>query len=94
MLCYQDYWQPVIILTFFTTIVMLQVRDTDDLTAFYNTHAVVLNGLKRGDEAVSYWKRSSDMQQGYVVLYSRIDKTSAQEESQKLRYIRSFYDLM
>ncbi len=45
----------------FLVIAMLPVKATDDKTAYYNTHALILNqkGLTR--EALHYWNHSSDM---------------------------------
>lgn len=43
----------------------LPLRGTDDMTAYYNTHAIVLNSLTREDEAVEYWKMSSRMEKPY-----------------------------
>lgn len=39
----------------------LPVRGTEDLSAYYNTHAVALNSRGSQQEAVTYWERSSQM---------------------------------
>jgi 4-amino-4-deoxy-L-arabinose transferase-like glycosyltransferase len=39
----------------------LPVRATDDLTAYYNTHAIILNSRGFENEAILYWQRSSQM---------------------------------
>jgi 4-amino-4-deoxy-L-arabinose transferase-like glycosyltransferase len=49
------------IATAFLIVEFLPVRGTDDMTPYYNTHALILdaNGLK--DQAIEYWERSSEM---------------------------------
>ena len=39
----------------------LPVRATDDESAYYNTHAIVMNAKGGHDEAVYYWNLSSEM---------------------------------
>ncbi len=43
----------------------LPVTGTDDMTGYYNTHALVLSRQGRVDEAMGFWKISSDMKQPY-----------------------------
>ena len=43
----------------------MPVRGTGDMTAYYNTHAVVLNTQGRHQEAIRYWEDSSAMEQGF-----------------------------
>lgn len=40
---------------------LLPVRGTDDTAAYYNTHAIILDSRGSTDEAISYWRASSDM---------------------------------
>ncbi len=49
----------------FVGISFLPLKGTDDLTAFYNTHAIVLNASGRKTEAVEYWERSSQMEKPF-----------------------------
>lgn len=44
---------------------LLPIRGTADMTAYYNTHAIVLNAAGRTPEAVSYWEASSAMEGGF-----------------------------
>jgi tetratricopeptide (TPR) repeat protein len=46
---------------FFLIITFLPIRATDDVTAYYNTHAIILSSKGYGNEAILYWKRSSEM---------------------------------
>ncbi|NLN59360.1 MAG: hypothetical protein GX147_01370 [Deltaproteobacteria bacterium] len=46
---------------FFLVLGNLPVRGTDDKTAYYNTHAIVMNSVGGGREALEYWRLSSDM---------------------------------
>lgn len=39
----------------------LPVRATDDKSAYYNTHAIIMNENGRENEAIYYWRLSSDM---------------------------------
>jgi len=39
----------------------LPIRETNDKTAYYNTHAIILNSKGFGEEAIRYWKASSEM---------------------------------
>ncbi|MCF8079357.1 MAG: glycosyltransferase family 39 protein [Desulfobacterales bacterium] len=48
-----------------TALELLPVRGTADTTAYYNTHAIVLNAAGRTEEAVRYWKASSQMEGGF-----------------------------
>lgn len=49
-----------IVIVFFI-IEFLPVRATDDMTAFYNTHAIILNSKGFEDDAIRYWEKSSRM---------------------------------
>ncbi|MCP4716648.1 MAG: tetratricopeptide repeat protein [Deltaproteobacteria bacterium] len=50
---------------FFFILAFLPVRGTDDMTAYYNTHAIILNSRGMTDEAIRYWEHSSEMQKPY-----------------------------
>lgn len=45
----------------FFVIEFLPVRGTDDMTAYYNTHAIILNSKGFEDKAIQYWEESSRM---------------------------------
>jgi len=53
------------IISIFLIIGFLPVRATDDKSAYYNTHAIILDSKGFGDEAIRYWKVSSEMQKPY-----------------------------
>jgi hypothetical protein len=55
-------------LAIFTVILIIEflpVRGTDDLTAYYNTHAIILNSKGFEKEAIKYWEESSLMNRQY-----------------------------
>lgn len=45
----------------FVVIEFLPVQATDDMTAYYNTHAIILNSKGNEEEAIRYWGQSSQM---------------------------------
>jgi len=45
----------------FLIVAFLPVRATDDVTAYYNTHAIILSSKGYNNEAMLYWKKSSEM---------------------------------
>jgi tetratricopeptide (TPR) repeat protein len=49
----------------FLMIAFLPIRATDDVTAYYNTHAIILDKKGFTSEAIVYWKASSDMNRPY-----------------------------
>lgn len=49
----------------FLFIEFLPVQATDDVTAYYNTHAIILDSKGFTNEAIMYWKTSSDMNKPY-----------------------------
>ena len=53
----------VALLTLFVS--HLPVPGTRDMSAYYNTHALVLSRQGRIDEALPYWQMTSDMKQSY-----------------------------
>ena len=54
-----------VILAAFFIIEFLPVRDAKDMTAYLNTHAIILNSKGMTDEAVKYWERSSSLERHY-----------------------------
>lgn len=46
----------------------VELPGSDDMTAYYNTHAIVLDSQGREKEAIEYWKRSSRMNKSYSVF--------------------------
>ena len=56
---------PAGVTIFFFVITFLPVQGTDDLTAYYNTHALVLNKKGLMSEAIQYWEESSRMNKGF-----------------------------
>lgn len=52
----------------FFVIEFLPVRATDDLSAYYNTHAIVLRSRKSVEEAMQYWEKSSRMDKPFSAL--------------------------
>jgi hypothetical protein len=58
----------VLLALLFVVVGFLPLRGTGDMTAYLNTHAVVLSS--RGDEAeaIRYWEKSSLMNQSYSAL--------------------------
>jgi 4-amino-4-deoxy-L-arabinose transferase-like glycosyltransferase len=49
------------IIAFFSVIAYLPVSATKDMTAYHNTHAILLNAGGYKTQAIAYWKKSSDM---------------------------------
>ncbi len=45
----------------FLIVAFLPVRATDDMTGYYNTHAIILSSKGYNNEAILYWKKSSEM---------------------------------
>jgi len=45
----------------FLMVAFLPVRATDDVTAYYNTHAIILSSKGYHNEAMLYWEKSSEM---------------------------------
>jgi len=53
------------ILALFFVIEFLPVRDTKDITASLNTHAIILNSKGLAGEAVKFWEESSGLEKQY-----------------------------
>jgi tetratricopeptide (TPR) repeat protein len=75
-----------VVLAGFLIIEFLPIRGAKDMTAFLNTHAIILNSKGRTEEAVKYWERSSSLEKHYSAFanlslagayYSRGDKQKA-----------------
>jgi 4-amino-4-deoxy-L-arabinose transferase-like glycosyltransferase len=49
------------LLAAFAAVEFLPIRATDDLTAYVNTHAIILDSRGFENEAILYWQRSSQM---------------------------------
>jgi len=45
----------------FFIIEFLPIKGTDDMSGYYNTHAIILNSKGLEDQAVKYWEMSSEM---------------------------------
>ncbi|UCE52267.1 MAG: tetratricopeptide repeat protein, partial [Desulfobacterales bacterium] len=55
----------------FFIIEFLPVRGTNDMTAYYNTHAIILNSKGFEDEAIQYWEKSSQMNKPFSAFANR-----------------------
>lgn len=53
------------IIVIFFAMEFLPVRGTDDLTAYYNTHAIILDSKGFKGDAIKYWEESSLMNKPY-----------------------------
>jgi len=51
----------------FLVIEFLPLKGTDDMTAYYNTHALVLSAQGKNDESITFWHISSKMNKSYSV---------------------------
>lgn len=51
----------ILFILLFLIVGWFPVHRTNDLTAYYNGHAIALSSQGKKEEAVSYWKQSSDM---------------------------------
>jgi len=51
----------VAIVFIFVIIEFLPVQATDDMSPYYNTHAIILKSMGRDDGAMEYWEKSSRM---------------------------------
>ncbi|MFH1349980.1 MAG: glycosyltransferase family 39 protein [Pseudomonadota bacterium] len=49
------------IVAVFFIVAFIPVRTTDDMTPYFNTHAIALDALGQEEEAIRYWKISSNM---------------------------------
>ncbi|MBW1704554.1 MAG: hypothetical protein JRJ86_05245 [Deltaproteobacteria bacterium] len=76
------------IITAFAMIEFLPVRGTDDMTAYYNTHAIILDSKGLIGEAVKYWKKSSERNKPYSAYanLSLADKYAGKGDIQKALY--------
>lgn len=65
----------------------LPVQATDDVSASYNIHAMLLNRTGLEQEAVTYWETSSDMKKPFSAFanLSLAEKSLARKDVQKAR---------
>ena len=54
-----------VILFLFIVVEFLPVQATDDMSAYYNTHALILQSKGSENEAIQYWEKSSQMNKPY-----------------------------
>jgi tetratricopeptide (TPR) repeat protein len=79
----------------FATIQFIPLSGTGELSAYYNTHAVLLESRGSSNEAVGYWEKSSEMNQTYSVFadLSLASKYYNQRDSEKaLHYLERIPD--
>jgi len=76
------------LITAFVVVEFLPVRGTDDMTAYYNTHAIILDSKGLTGQAVKYWKKSSEMNKPYSAYanLSLADKYAGKGDIQKALY--------
>ena len=65
---YKNILAYAITICIFASIEFLPLPGTRDLSAYYNTHAIILASRGSVDEAVRYWEKSSEMNQAYSVF--------------------------
>jgi predicted negative regulator of RcsB-dependent stress response len=53
------------VLLLFIVVEYLPVQGTDDMTAYYNSYAEIINAVGREEEAIRYWEMSSRMDKLY-----------------------------
>ena len=79
----------------FFLVAILPIRGTDDMTAYYNTHAIILNSKGFKDEAIKYWEESSRMKKAYSAFANlslagkNLNKGNTQEA---VRYLEKLSD--
>jgi tetratricopeptide (TPR) repeat protein len=79
----------------FATIQFVPLSGTGELSAYYNTHAILLESRGSSNEAVGYWEKSSEMNQTYSVFadVSLANKYYNQRDSEKaLHYLERIPD--
>jgi len=65
---YKSILAYTITIYIFALIQYIPLSGTRDLSAYYNTHAIILESRGSSDEAVWYWEESSQMNQAYSVF--------------------------
>lgn len=65
----------------------LPVRGTTDMTAYWNTHAMVINGAGRTEEAIRWWTRSAETRWPYA-SYGRLALAGAWRQGGDTRKAR------
>jgi len=58
----------LVVLPAFFIVELLPVQDSKDMTAFLNTHAIILNSKGFEEEAIHYWEESSKLRKHYSVF--------------------------
>ncbi|MFC1867046.1 glycosyltransferase family 39 protein [Thermodesulfobacteriota bacterium] len=79
------------VVIFFTTVTaffiieFVPLTGTDDMTPYYNTHAIILDSRGFEDEAIKYWKKSADMKKSSSACanYSLSVKSILRQDIQK-----------
>ena len=79
------------IMTIFLVIGLLPVRATDDKTAYYNTHAIILDSKGCSEEAIRYWKISSEMNKPYSA-FANLSLAAQYYQRGKIREGNSYLD--
>jgi 4-amino-4-deoxy-L-arabinose transferase-like glycosyltransferase len=68
----QKQWRAMVlylgVIALFSVLEFLPIPGAGDLTAYYNTHALILNSKGRRSEALSYWEQSSRMNTSFAVF--------------------------
>lgn len=77
------------IIAIFLVIGFMPVRATNDKTAYYNTHAIILNSNGYTDEAIRYWKASSEMNKPFSA-FANLSLAMISFQSGSIREV-SFY---
>ena len=79
----------------FAAIEFIPLSGTGDLSAYYNTHAIILESRGSVDEAVRYWEKSSEMNQAYSAFanLSLARKCFSKKENPRaLHYLEEILD--
>ncbi len=69
----------------------LPIRGSNDLSAYYNTHAIVLESRGRSREADKFWKKSSDINQDFS-LFARLSLASRAISTQNFDKATEYLD--
>lgn len=72
----------------FFVIEFLPVQGTNDITAYYNTHAIILDSKGFEDEAIEYWEKSSRMNKPFSAFANLclVEKYYRKGDVQKAAY--------
>lgn len=77
--------------TGFVILEFLPVRATDDMTAYYNTHGLVLSARGSAEEAMQYWETSSQMEKPFSA-FANISLAARYLEKQRLDEAETYLD--